>query len=57
MKKETLIVHTESRAAKEMMLQDFRESWEETMSCEPFLFPRYPDPVLKHASSFSGTTT
>lgn len=34
MKKETLIVHAESRAAKEGMLQDFRESYEETMACE-----------------------
>ena len=32
MRKEMLIIHTESRAAKETMLRDFRESYEETMS-------------------------
>lgn len=32
MKKEVLVVHTESRSVKEAMLQEFRESYEETMS-------------------------
>lgn len=34
MKKETLILHIESRAVKESMLNEFREAWEETMACK-----------------------
>lgn len=38
MKKEVLVIHAESRSAKESMLQDFRESYEEAMSCTLYNF-------------------
>ncbi|KAF8307699.1 hypothetical protein DL93DRAFT_2101143 [Clavulina sp. PMI_390] len=43
MKKETFIVHVESKAVKEAMLRDFRESWEETMALTPAK-PRATEP-------------